>query len=303
MKTDNDRSARVRVSRVGDDRSTRFGVARHGCLNVAPAGELAPRSTLARALRRNPPCGEGLCLACVGKRNSGAQRRVQFAQVSAPFGRLSMGKEFLRHCPNRQRPGTRAMAGTGSLISALMIAVFAIPGVPASAATVSSSPVSTVVSSMGKPASRNLSTTDRISRLEAATRNDPNAGEDWRQLGAAYVRRAFETADPAFYPLAESALSQAEKRLGLSPEVLGTKATLALARHQFTDARSLAVELVRQRPDALDGRIALFDADIELGNYERAFAHIESLVDERPNVATLSRLSYRRQLSGDLLGA
>ena len=258
MKTDNDRSARVRVSRVRDERPTRFGVARPACLNVTPAGELASRSTLARALRRNPPCGEGL--------------------------------------------GGRAPAALASLLGALIITTMASPGL-AAAVTLPSVSVSTVASNAATPSSRNLSTIDRITKLEAATRSNPNAGDEWRQLGAAYVRRAFETADPAFYPLAESALRKAEKRLGPTPELLGTKATLALARHRFQDARSLASDLVRQRPAALDGRIALFDADVELGNYERAFQQIQSLVDERPNVATLSRLSYRRQLTGDLLGA
>ena len=272
MKTDNDRSARVRVSRVRDERPMHFGVARPACLNVAPAGELAPRSTPARALRRETSCGEGLCLP---------------------------GYEG----PGNSIHGSRSIHGIRSFVGALMIAAMAIPGAAASAAMVSSVSAPPVTASVAKPASRSLSTTDRITRLESATRANPNAGEQWRQLGAAYVRRAFETADPAFYPLAESALKRAEKQLGSTPEVLVTKATLALARHRFQDARSLATEVLRQRPDALDGRIALFDADVELGNYERAFDQIDSLVDERPNVATLSRLSYRRQLTGDLLGA
>lgn len=267
MKTDNDRGARVRVSRVRDERPTHFGVARPACLNVAPAGELAPRSTLARALRRNASRGEGLCL------------------------------------PGDGRPGVRAVGGLASLLSALIIVGVGIPASASKAIVGSSAPVTTAPAGTAQPALRNLSTADRITRLEAATRSDPSAGDQWRQLGAAYVRRAFETADPAFYPLAESALNQAQKRLGSTPELLGTKATLALARHRFADARSLAADVIRQRPKGLDGRIAMFDADVELGNYERAFAQIESLVDERPNVATLSRLSYRRQLAGDLLGA
>ena len=150
---------------------------------------------------------------------------------------------------------------------------------------------------------RNLTTTERIRQLEAATRSNPKAGEQWRQLGAAYVRRAFETADPAFYPLADSALRRADQLLDGSVDVLATKATLALARHRFSDAQSLAAKFVKSRPDAIEGRIALFDAQVELGRYSSAFPLIDELVAQRPNVATLSRLSYRRQLSGDLLGA
>ena len=267
MKAGNHRGVRVRVSRVRDERPMRFGVARPACLNMPSAGELAARSTPARAFRRDYSCGEGLCL------------------------------------PGHGVLGNRSNRCIRSFVGALLIALLAIPGAAATAATVSTVPVPTVIAGDAKTASRNLSTTDRITRLETATRNNPDAGEDWRQLGAAYVRRAFETADPAYYPLAESALKRAEKKLGSTPEVLVTKATLALARHRFQDARSLATEVLRQRPGALDGRIALFDADVELGNYDRAFDQIDSLVEERPNVATLSRLSYRRQLTGDLLGA
>ncbi len=152
-------------------------------------------------------------------------------------------------------------------------------------------------------AERNLSTADRIARLERLTRSDPKNGAQWHELGTAYVRRAFETADPAFYPLAGSSLDRAQRLLGGSLEVTTTQATLALARHRFAEARSLATTVVSARPDALDARIALFDADVELGSYDTAFASIDALVAQRPNVATLSRLSYRRQLAGDLRGA
>lgn len=148
-----------------------------------------------------------------------------------------------------------------------------------------------------------LTTTQRITQLETATRANPRVGEPWQELGSAYVRQAFETADPAFYPLADTSLRNAERLLGPTSEVMITKANLALARHRFGDARDLADKVVGAQPNAIAGRIALFDADVELGKYDVAFRSIDMLAEQRPNVATLSRLSYRRQLSGDLLGA
>lgn len=265
MTTVNDWRSRVRIARMREKRTERPGVDRPARMNVAPAGELAPRSAKAPTLHRNPPCGEGL------------------------------GQPLDPECRSRRS------RSVGALVGALIIVGAIIPPGLVSAATHTNASSQDLASS--KPAVRNLTTTDRIKQLEASTRANPKDGEGWRNLGAAYVRRAFETADPAFYPLAESALKQAQKHLGSSPDMLGTKAVLALARHRFQDARSLAGELVRQRPGSLDGRIALFDAEVELGNYQRAFALIDELVFERPNVATLSRLSYRRQLTGDLAGS
>jgi tetratricopeptide (TPR) repeat protein len=148
-----------------------------------------------------------------------------------------------------------------------------------------------------------LDTSARIASLETAVRATPSDGRQWLALGSAYVRRAFETADPAFYPRAESSLSRAQKSLGTTPDVLGAQANLALARHRFADARLLASSIVAKRPASVEGRLALFDATIELGRYDEADTLIQSLVEQRPTVATLSRLSYARQLRGDLRGA
>jgi tetratricopeptide (TPR) repeat protein len=150
---------------------------------------------------------------------------------------------------------------------------------------------------------RAVATSARIASLESAVRAAPSDGRQWLALGSAYVRRAYETADPAFYPRAESSLSRAEKSLGRSPDVLSAQANLALARHRFIDAHRLASSIVSVRPGSVEGQLALFDATIELGHYDDAESLINSLVEQRPTVATLSRLSYSRQLRGDLRGA
>ena len=179
----------------------------------------------------------------------------------------------------------RIVRARSSLVCLISLASFVVPLAVASPAPAS-------------VASR--STASRIVTLETALKSVPNDGRSWLALGSAYVRRAFETADPAFYPRADAALGRAEKALGRSGEVLAAKASLALARHRFGDAYSLASSLVAMRPTGLDGRVALFDATIELGRYDIAANQIQLLVEQRPNVATLSRLSYARQLSGDL---
>ena len=147
------------------------------------------------------------------------------------------------------------------------------------------------------------STGERIAALEALLSKDPKAGTRWLQLGSVYLRRAFETGDPALYPLAQRSLSRANQLLGSIPEVLSEQTTLALARHQFEEARVVNLLLLKQRPLSVEGRVARFDVVVELGSYAEAQTLIEELVDQKVGTATLARLSYIKQLLGDSAGS
>ncbi len=207
--------------------------------------------------------------------------------------------------PAKRRESQRTRCCVGSSLSPKTRAHVA-PGSPgrmASAVVTFSCVLVLVMSAAAGAAPLPRETVARIASLESAVRSTPSDPATWLQLGRAYVRRAFETADPAFYPRAELSLQKAEKMLGRSPDVLSAQANLALARHRFTDAHRLAASIVKSRPSSVEGQLALFDATIELGRYNEANDQILSLVSQRPTVATLSRLSYSRQLRGDLRGA
>ena len=292
------------LAQVGfEHKPVHFGVDRYEFLNPLPAGELAARSELECAL-----CSRSLSNR--GRSQRHASRHITVAQGSPRL-----------HATYRSRFFVGALTVLTLIISASVSYTASAASVTSLTPTTSdhvgvsaTSPVSGKSSAqrnsgpMGAVASvsasqRGLTTTQRISQLETATRANPKAGEQWRDLGASYVRQAFETADPAFYPLAESSLRRAENIVGATPEIMVIKAGLALARHRFADARAFASNALQAQPEAIAPRIALFDAEVELGHYEQAFQSIDDLVAQRPNVATLSRLSYRRQLSGDLSGA
>jgi tetratricopeptide (TPR) repeat protein len=204
-----------------------------------------------------------------------------------------------------RRPRTSVLERAAALVATTSLAFAVVaPGVLAlsalSTTSAAASAASTTSTTAATPTGTRSKTADRIVKLAADLKVAPKDGFLWLDLGSSYVRRAFETADPSFYPIAESSLAKAQSLIGRTPEVLGAQATLALARHRFTDARAIASTLVKERPASLDGRISLVDANIELGHYDVASNDIEQLVDQRPNVATLSRLSYSRQLGGDL---
>ncbi len=178
-------------------------------------------------------------------------------------------------------------------------------GSAATAAPTKTTPFVTSVASMASAPVLQVgpNTNTQIALLEKKTHDDPTDGSAWKNLGGAYVRRAYETADSAYYPLASEAFDRAGKLLPKSAELFAARASLALARHEFALARSLALSALAVQPNSFDAQVALVDATVELGNYELAGQLVERLIDRLPGVASLARLSYIRQLEGDLLGA
>jgi len=142
-----------------------------------------------------------------------------------------------------------------------------------------------------------------IDTLQQRLRSAP---EDWRaysQLGLAYLQKAREVGDPAYYPKAEGVL---KKALSFEPgdyASVSGMGMLALARHEFQEGLTWgekAVQINATRPFAY-GIVA--DALIELGRYQEAVDVLQKMVDLRPDTGSYSRISYIRELYGDTQGA
>ena len=148
------------------------------------------------------------------------------------------------------------------------------------------------------------STAERqVAALQERLRAD---GRDWQaasQLGAAYLQRARETGDPSYYGRAEAALKQALAEQPDDYATVSSLGALALARHQFADAltwgeRARAINASRSYGFGVIG-----DALTELGRYDEAANAVQQMVDLRPDLASYSRVSYARELHGDIAGA
>ena len=145
---------------------------------------------------------------------------------------------------------------------------------------------------------------DAIASLQARLRDRP---EDWRslaELGLAYVQQARVSADPSYYPKAEGAL---ERSLALEAqgnlEALIGLGALDLARHEFADALRWGRRAAVVNPHSANPYAVMGDALLELGRYEPAFRAYQRMVDTRPDVAAYARVSYARELRGDVDGA
>lgn len=123
------------------------------------------------------------------------------------------------------------------------------------------------------------------------------------ELGAAYLQKARETGNPAFYGKAEEVLARSLKLEPENGDALNGMGQLALARHQFREALDWGERAVRVNPYRAANHGVAGDALVELGRYDEAVVAVQKMVDTRPDLASYARVSYLRELHGDIPGA
>jgi tetratricopeptide (TPR) repeat protein len=149
-----------------------------------------------------------------------------------------------------------------------------------------------------------VSATDRqIAALQDRLRQAPSDQRSATQLGLEYLQRARETSDPSYYTRADGILNQALTQAPDDTDTLIGLGTLALARHQFHDAVGLGRHAIATDEFKAASYGVLGDAYTELGRYDEAVATFQKMVDVRPDQTSFTRISYARELHGDLEGA
>jgi tetratricopeptide (TPR) repeat protein len=146
-------------------------------------------------------------------------------------------------------------------------------------------------------------TAQRIEGLQAQVREAPSDPDAYAQLGLAYLQQVRETGDPTLYPRAQGTFEQA---LRLDPRNFTATSglgSLALARHDFRRALALGDQAARINPGVARNYGVIGDAEIELGRYSAAERTLQHYVDLKPELSSYARVSYFRELHGDLPGA
>jgi tetratricopeptide (TPR) repeat protein len=142
----------------------------------------------------------------------------------------------------------------------------------------------------------------RIAELQA----DVRSGRRDRApaLAAAYLQKVRETGDASFYSRADTLLQSALTRDPRDQAALVQSASLAAGRHDFRAALAITrrAELV-PNGSPLAPLPIMVDALVELGRYGAAERTLQRLVDLKPNLTAYARVSYFRELTGDLDGA
>jgi tetratricopeptide (TPR) repeat protein len=142
-----------------------------------------------------------------------------------------------------------------------------------------------------------------LEQLQERLRGYSADQEAYLRLGGAYLQKARETGDPSYYNKGEEALLQA---LELDPDSIQAMIPLgavSLGRHEFQKGLEWAERALRIDPAYAGAYGIRGDAQVELGQYEAAFASFQRMVGLKPNLDSYARVSYARELTGDVEGA
>jgi tetratricopeptide (TPR) repeat protein len=194
------------------------------------------------------------------------------------------------------------LAGTAAATAAAVLllgGVFRQDGQPAAGA-------GTVPSRTAETLAGGFSTGDTaglVRDLQAAVRRAPKNVHELGLLGLAYQQRARETGDPSYYTRSDGVLRRA---LRIAPrDLIATSGlgSLELSRHRFAQALVLGERARAISPTTARNYGVIGDALVELGRYRQAFAAFDTLARLKPGLTAYARVSYARELNGDIAGA
>jgi tetratricopeptide (TPR) repeat protein len=145
---------------------------------------------------------------------------------------------------------------------------------------------------------------EMIASLQTRVTAVPNDATAWATLGLAYVQQAHISVDPSYYPKADAALATSLE-VGDADNFLAYAglSAVASARHDFPTARAYAMDGLAINGYSATLYGALSDAELQLGNYDAAFAATQRMLDLSPDTPSLSRAAYAWELRGDTVKA
>ncbi|HEX2105200.1 MAG TPA: tetratricopeptide repeat protein [Solirubrobacteraceae bacterium] len=143
----------------------------------------------------------------------------------------------------------------------------------------------------------------RIRVLQETVRAAPTRAAGYTLLAGAYLQKVRESGDASFYARAQQAVDRALRLDPADAGALTARGALALARHDFRAGLADARRARAIAPDVNKPFGVLVDALVELGRYREAGRALQAMVDRRPDLAAYARVSYFRELHGDLDGA
>ncbi len=149
------------------------------------------------------------------------------------------------------------------------------------------------------PAARRSAADEAIARWSQRAVAAASTPDPWASLGDAFMQKARETADPAYYRRAEAAY---QKALEVGPRHVDALAGMAWvqgALHEFEQSVEWARKALAVDPASPPAHGLLGDAALEMGDYDLAFAHYQKMLDLRPDLASYSRGAQILWVTGD----
>jgi len=142
-----------------------------------------------------------------------------------------------------------------------------------------------------------------ITTIQEQLSENPDNYKLLTKLGAAYIQKARESNDPEFYDLAEDALERAIDMDESNFLAMAELGSVYLSRHHFKEALDLSQKALEINPYSTYTYGVIVDAQIELGMYDEAIENVQKMINLRPDLSSYSRVSYIREMKGDIQGA
>ncbi|HMQ47802.1 MAG TPA: tetratricopeptide repeat protein [Saprospiraceae bacterium] len=108
---------------------------------------------------------------------------------------------------------------------------------------------------------------------------------------------------PAALELLNKAIEADTENNDLLFRALSSKAAVLLSQHDFSQALEVGQKAVAMNPYNAFIYGVLVDAHVELGQYEKAVEMADKMMSIRPDLRSYARVSYLREIHGDVDGA
>ncbi len=132
--------------------------------------------------------------------------------------------------------------------------------------------------------------------------------EAYLKLCEVFINEARITGEHGhYYPSALKVLESLAKKEDLTSDVtfqmLAYKASVLLSQHEFQKALEAGKKALQLNSYNAQIYGIMVDTNVELGNYSEAVEMADKMVSIRPDLRSYSRISYLREIHGDLEGA
>ena len=150
---------------------------------------------------------------------------------------------------------------------------------------------------------------EKFNKLSLESENKDTKYESYIKLSEIYIYEARVTGEhPYYYTAALSTLDEILKDTSkLTPDqhftALFYKSTVQLSQHKFNEALITGKKALALNNTNSGIYGVLVDANVEIGNYKDAVANCDKMISIRPDLRSYSRISYLREIYGDLKGS
>ncbi|WP_294675774.1 hypothetical protein [uncultured Fluviicola sp.] len=150
---------------------------------------------------------------------------------------------------------------------------------------------------------------EKFNKLSFEAENEKNKIESLIKLSEIYIYEARVTGEHPYYynaalvTLNETLKDTAKMTADQHFTALFYKSTVQLSQHKFNEALLTGKKALALNNTNSGIYGVLVDANVEIGNYEEAVKNCDKMISIRPDLRSYSRISYLREIYGDMKGS